>query len=63
MTSKSYRSRQDTPARDQVQVALRVPIELRERMVKEAARRAVSINYLGERALSDALTKWEKEKL
>jgi len=48
---------------EQVQVPLRVPRKLRERLQKEARRRAVSVNFLGERALADAVDRWEKEKI
>ena len=61
--SRSYRTGLSTPADEQVQIAFRVPAELRARFVAEASRRAVSNNYLGERALEDALDRWEKEKL
>jgi hypothetical protein len=36
---------------------------LRKRLYAEASRRGVSANFLIERALVDALAKWEKKKL
>ena len=59
----SYRARTDESADEQAQLNLRVPAILRERIQKEATRRTVSVNLLAQRALEEALTKWEKQKL
>jgi predicted HicB family RNase H-like nuclease len=59
----SYRARSDESADDQAQLSIRVPVMLRERLQKEAARRTVSLNLLAQRALEECLTKWEKQKL
>ena len=48
---------------ERVQLQVRFTPEDRERLEKEAARRGVSKNYLVERAVCEALDRWEKEKL
>jgi predicted HicB family RNase H-like nuclease len=47
---------------ERVQLQFRLTESLRDRLRKEADRRAVSINFLIERALEEGVTKWEKEK-
>ena len=59
----SYRARSDESADEQAQLSIRVPVMLRERLQKEAARRTVSLNLLAQRALEESLVKWEKQKL
>jgi hypothetical protein len=46
-----------------VQVQVRMPAKLRDRLNVESQRRFVSKTALVERALEMALLKWEKEKL
>jgi predicted HicB family RNase H-like nuclease len=59
--SRSYRQRAGDVG--QVQMYLRIPKALRQRFQAEAKRRAVSMNLLGERAIEEALTRWEKEDM
>lgn len=47
---------------ERVQLQFRLTESLRDRLRREADRRAVSINFLIERALEEGVTKWEKEK-
>ena len=47
---------------ERVQLQFRLTESLRDRLRKEADRRAVSINFLIERALEESVLKWEKEK-
>jgi predicted HicB family RNase H-like nuclease len=47
---------------ERVQLQFRLTESLRDRLRKEADRRAVSINFLIERALEESVVKWEKEK-
>jgi predicted HicB family RNase H-like nuclease len=46
-----------------VQLQVRFQAEDRERLEREAERRGVSKNYLVERAVCEALDRWEKEKI
>jgi predicted HicB family RNase H-like nuclease len=48
---------------DQVQIQIRLPRTLRERLHQEARRRAISVNFLAERAIANAIDQWEKEKV
>lgn len=48
---------------DDVQLQIRIPFELRERLSAEALRRTVSVNLLAERALIQALDQWEEQPL
>jgi predicted HicB family RNase H-like nuclease len=47
---------------ERVQLQFRLSTDLRDRLRREADRRAVSINFLIERALDESVTRWEKEK-
>lgn len=47
---------------ERVQLQVRFLPEDRERLEREAERRGVSKNYLVERAVCEALDRWEKEK-
>lgn len=47
---------------ERVQLQFRLPESLRDRLREQADRRAVSVNYLIERALTESVTRWEKEK-
>lgn len=47
---------------ERVQLQFRLSTDLRDRLRTEADRRAVSINFLIERALDESVTRWEKEK-
>ena len=60
---RQYRSRNDLPADEQVQMQFRCAPEFRARFAAEAERRQVSVNYLIERALTTSLDKWERQKL
>lgn len=60
---RQYRPRTEEPAEEQKQIQLRLPAQTRERLRAEADRRSVSVNFLGERAIEQALDKWEKQKL
>lgn len=60
MTTRSYRRISDE---EQVQLQIRLPLALRDRLNREADRRAVSVNLLAERAIEQALDGWEKQKL
>jgi predicted HicB family RNase H-like nuclease len=46
-----------------VQLQFRLTTDVRDRLRAEADRRAVSINFLIERALDEGLARWEKEKI
>lgn len=63
VASRTYRSRAAEQATDQTQMQVRLSTVVRERLRNEADRRAVSVNLLVERAIEDALTRWEKQKL
>jgi predicted HicB family RNase H-like nuclease len=56
-----------TPAKvngdGRVQLQFRLTTDVRDRLRAEADRRAVSINFLIERALDEGLARWEKEKI
>lgn len=58
-----YRPREGESADEQKQIQFRLHTGLRKRLYAEAARRGVSVNFLIERSLVDALGKWEKQKL
>jgi predicted HicB family RNase H-like nuclease len=62
-TTRSYRPRSEEPATEQAQIQLRIQTNLRDRLQREASRRGVSVNFLGERALEVMVTQWEKQKL
>jgi predicted HicB family RNase H-like nuclease len=47
---------------ERVQLQFRLTADLRDRLRRQADRRAVSINYLIERALEEGVVRWEKEK-
>jgi predicted HicB family RNase H-like nuclease len=47
---------------ERVQLQFRLTTDLRDRLRVQADRRAVSVNYLIERAIEDAVVKWEREK-
>jgi predicted HicB family RNase H-like nuclease len=47
---------------ERVQLQFRLSTDLRDRLRAQAERRAVSVNYLIERAIEDAVVKWEKER-
>jgi predicted HicB family RNase H-like nuclease len=47
---------------ERVQLQFRLTTDLRDRLRTQADRRAVSVNYLIERAIEDAVVKWEREK-
>lgn len=46
-----------------VQIQIRLPLSLRRRLDAEAKRRAVSRNFLAERAISEALERWEVQPI
>jgi predicted DNA-binding protein len=48
---------------ERVQIQVRLPAELSDRLEAESERRHVSKTYLVERAIELAMPKWEKEKL
>lgn len=48
---------------ERIQIQVRLPEELGDRLDAEAERRMVSKTYLVERAIEMALPKWEKERL
>lgn len=58
----SRRRTPEQPANEQAQIQFRLPTALRDRLVKEANRRLVSINLLIERAIEQSLDAWEKQK-
>ena len=60
---RRYRPPDSERAHEQAQIQFRLSNGLRSRLHAEAERRDVSVNYLIERSLVDALTKWEKQKL
>lgn len=60
---RAYRARTGETAAAQAQIQFRISTTLRDRLFKQAARRGVSVNYLIERALEDAMPKWEKQRL
>ena len=62
-TARQYRPRTEEPAEKQAQIQLRLRVKTRKRLRAEAARREVSVNFLGERAIEQALDVWEKQKL
>jgi len=47
---------------ERVQLQFRLSTDLRDRLRAQADRRAVSINFLIERALEESVLRWEKEK-
>jgi predicted HicB family RNase H-like nuclease len=47
---------------ERVQLQFRLSTDLRDRLRAQAERRAVSVNYLIERAIEESVTKWEKER-
>ena len=59
-TTRSYRRLSDE---QQVQMQVRLAVGLRDRLLAEADRRAVSVNLLVERAIEQAVTGWEKQRL
>lgn len=48
--------------KDRIQMQVRLPLPLNQRLEKEAARRVVSKTFLVERALVLALEEWENEE-
>lgn len=46
---------------DRVQLQIRLTPVIRKRLEREAGRRMVSKNFLAEKAIEDALVRWEKE--
>lgn len=52
-----------TAKEEQTQLQFRLSSVNKERLMKEAQRRAVSVNLLVERACVEALGRWEKQKL
>jgi predicted HicB family RNase H-like nuclease len=59
----AYRSKAAVTAPGQSQIQIRVAPQLKKRLVAEAFRRTVSLNFLAEKAIEDALKVWEKQKL
>ena len=47
---------------ERVQLQFRLPESLRDRLREQADRRAVSVNFLIERAIEESVGRWEKEK-
>jgi predicted HicB family RNase H-like nuclease len=57
------RTKQPAEEDQRVQVQFRLSSGAKRRLRREADRRQVSTNFLIEKALDEALAKWEKEKL
>lgn len=49
--------------KERIQMQVRLPAMVSKRLEKEAARRVVSKNFLVERAIAEALERWESEAL
>jgi len=51
------------PRKDCVEMKVRFPPTVRDRLEAEAERRVVSMNLLVEKAVERSLDEWEKQKL
>jgi hypothetical protein len=63
VSATPHRSYRRSVSDDEVQLQIRLPQSLRDRLIAEATRRTVSTNLLAERAIEQSVAAWEKQKL